>query len=171
MYPRNSCLLGLLAMMEMRAHTVSRLRRDLRSMLEAAPSPQLWLLALRCEAALPGGAHRVQVPLLSVSVAVSVVFPCTRSVTTHYNRQIALRLKWLGDHRPCMEIDLHVHDVLIKCVLQALFERALSAKQTQQCALLWRAYIGYELQRGRPEAARRVFLRAIHACPWCKVWE
>ena len=62
-YPRNSCLLGLLAIMEMRAHTVSRLRRDLRSMWEATPSPQLWLLALRCEAALPGGAHRVQVPL------------------------------------------------------------------------------------------------------------
>lgn len=59
--------------------------------------------------------------------------------------------------------------MLISLVLQALFERALSAKQTQQCALLWRAYIGYELSRGRPEAARRVFLRAIHACPWCKV--
>jgi hypothetical protein len=56
------------------------------------------------------------------------------------------------------------------CLLsQALFERALSAKETQQCALLWRAYIGYELSRGRPEAARRVYLRAIHACPWSKV--
>lgn len=60
-YPRNSELLGLLAIMEVRAHTVSRLRRQLRSMLEATPSPQLWLLALRCEAALPGAAHRVQV--------------------------------------------------------------------------------------------------------------
>ncbi len=54
------------------------------------------------------------------------------------------------------------------CV-QALFERAVSAKGTQQCALLWRAYIGYECARGRGEAARRVFLRAIHACPWSKV--
>lgn len=60
-YPRSSGLLGLLATSEMRAHTVSRLRRDLRDMSELAPSTQLWLLALRCEAALPGASHRVQV--------------------------------------------------------------------------------------------------------------
>jgi hypothetical protein len=54
-------------------------------------------------------------------------------------------------------------------ITQALFERAVAAKGTAQCALLWRAYIGYEAGRGRAEAARRVFLRAIHACPWSKV--
>ena len=61
------------------------------------------------------------------------------------------------------------HAVITRALcVQALFERAVSAKGTQQCALLWRAYIGYEHGRGRAEAARRVFLRAIHACPWSK---
>lgn len=61
MYPRSSQLLGLLAWAEVRAHTVSRLRRDLRALCGAdAPSPAAWLLALRCEALLPGAGHRVQ---------------------------------------------------------------------------------------------------------------
>lgn len=55
------------------------------------------------------------------------------------------------------------------CCVQALFERAVAGKGWGQCALLWRAYIGFEAARSRPEAARRVFLRAIHACPWSKV--
>jgi hypothetical protein len=62
-YPQCGTLLGLLALAELRAHTVSRLRRDLRRMIEGAPSAQLWLLALRCEAQIPGASHRVQVSL------------------------------------------------------------------------------------------------------------
>ncbi len=53
--------------------------------------------------------------------------------------------------------------------MQAVLERALASKGGQQCGLLWRAALGFELSRGRPEAARRVFLRGIHACPWSKV--
>ena len=52
---------------------------------------------------------------------------------------------------------------------QAVLERALASKGGQQCGLLWRAALGFELSRGRPEAARKVFLRGIHACPWSKV--
>jgi len=55
------------------------------------------------------------------------------------------------------------------CNLQAVLERALASKAGQQCGLLWRAALGFELSRGRPEAARKVFLRGIHACPWSKV--
>jgi len=33
--------------------------------------------------------------------------------------------------------------------------------------VLWRCYIGYELNIAHdPSAARRIFFRAIHACPW-----
>ncbi len=53
--------------------------------------------------------------------------------------------------------------------VQAVLERALASKAGQQCGLLWRASIGFELLRGRPEAARKTFLRGIHACPWSKV--
>ena len=35
---------------------------------------------------------------------------------------------------------------------------------------MWRMYLRFEAARGRPEIARRIFLRAIHACPWAKVW-
>ena len=53
--------------------------------------------------------------------------------------------------------------------MQAVLERALASKSGQHCGLLWRASIGFELLRGRPEAARKTFLRGIHACPWSKV--
>ena len=52
--------------------------------------------------------------------------------------------------------------------LQRLFERAVNHKQTRQSPLLWRCYLAYELHRGRPESARRIMLRAVHACTWCK---
>ncbi|KAK9820400.1 hypothetical protein WJX72_009973 [[Myrmecia] bisecta] len=108
-YPRNAELLGMLGFLEQRAHTMSRLRLTLRAACEATSSPLLWLMAIKCEAPLPGP-HRVQ----------------------------------------------------------ALFEKALACKGSRACPLLWRAYLAYELARGRADAAKRVFLRAIHICPAAK---
>ncbi len=51
---------------------------------------------------------------------------------------------------------------------QAL-ERAATAPATRGNPLLWRVYLAHELAAGRPDAARRVFLRAVHACAWAKV--
>lgn len=34
--------------------------------------------------------------------------------------------------------------------------------------LVWRVYQAYELAAGRPDAAKRVFFRAVNACPWSK---
>ena len=56
--------MALLSALEMRAHTVSRLRRDLRALCDGSPSPQAWLMAARTEAQLAGSAHRVQVGVL-----------------------------------------------------------------------------------------------------------
>jgi len=39
----------------------------------------------------------------------------------------------------------------------------------RSCPLLWRCYVEAELSFGRPQAARRVFLRAIHECPGSQV--
>ena len=61
MYPASARLMALLSILEMRAHTVSRLRRDLRALCDDSPSPQAWLMAARTEAQLAGSAHRVQV--------------------------------------------------------------------------------------------------------------
>ena len=60
-YPRSATLAGMLADCERRAHTASRLRRELGLMCEETAAVALWLLALRSEALLPAGAHRVQV--------------------------------------------------------------------------------------------------------------
>ncbi|XP_024528275.1 protein NRDE2 homolog [Selaginella moellendorffii] len=49
-----------------------------------------------------------------------------------------------------------------------VFERALDACGSQHSVLLWRLYVAYELAQNNNEGARRVFFRAIHACPWSK---
>ena len=51
---------------------------------------------------------------------------------------------------------------------QALLERAVGAPATRSSPLLWRVYVAHELAAGRPDAARRIFLRAVHACAWAK---
>lgn len=53
--------------------------------------------------------------------------------------------------------------------IRGLFERAL-ANDTVRCSVvLWRWYIAYEVYiASNPFAARRIFFRAIHACPWSK---
>jgi len=66
MYPRNPELLAALAEAEFRAHTPSRLRRDLAAASAAAPSPFTWLLALRCEAQRAAATLRLQASLFSV---------------------------------------------------------------------------------------------------------
>lgn len=50
----------------------------------------------------------------------------------------------------------------------AVFEAALALPSLSGCALLWRRYLAHEVGRGAAEAARRVYLRAINACPGCK---
>lgn len=53
--------------------------------------------------------------------------------------------------------------------IHGLFERALSNDRLRHSVLLWRCYIAYEIDiASNPSAARRVFFRAIHACPWSK---
>jgi hypothetical protein len=51
--------------------------------------------------------------------------------------------------------------------IRGLFERAVSNDILCSSVVLWRCYIGYELNIAHnPSAARRIFFRAIHACPW-----
>ncbi|XP_024385096.1 uncharacterized protein [Physcomitrium patens] len=53
--------------------------------------------------------------------------------------------------------------------IRSLFERALETKATQTSVVLWRAYLAYECKINRNiESARRIYFRAIHACPWSK---
>ena len=53
--------------------------------------------------------------------------------------------------------------------IHSLFERALADDKLQKSVLLWRCYLAYEAEIAcNTSAARRVFFRAIHACPWSK---
>ncbi|EHA8588963.1 protein NRDE2 [Cocos nucifera] len=53
--------------------------------------------------------------------------------------------------------------------IHGLFERALANDKLQKSVLLWRCYLAYEADIAHnPSAARRIFFRAIHACPWSK---
>lgn len=53
--------------------------------------------------------------------------------------------------------------------VRSLFERALENAVTQQSVVLWRIYLAYEFDiNHNADAARRVYFRAIHACPWSK---
>ncbi|XP_023745641.1 uncharacterized protein LOC111893790 isoform X2 [Lactuca sativa] len=50
-----------------------------------------------------------------------------------------------------------------------IFERALSDNMLKSCVLLWRLYLSYEIHVTRDmSAARRIYFRAIHSCPWSK---
>lgn len=53
--------------------------------------------------------------------------------------------------------------------IHALFERALSDDRLQDSVILWRCYIAYEVHVVcNSTSARRIFYRAINACPWSK---
>ncbi|XP_019430339.1 PREDICTED: protein NRDE2 homolog isoform X1 [Lupinus angustifolius] len=53
--------------------------------------------------------------------------------------------------------------------IRGLFEKALSNDRLCSSVVLWRCYIVYELDIAHDaSAARRIFFRAIHSCPWSK---
>ncbi|KAJ0264325.1 hypothetical protein HA466_0026970 [Hirschfeldia incana] len=53
--------------------------------------------------------------------------------------------------------------------IRGLFERALAQDTLNSSVILWRCYIAYEIDVAHnPSAARRIYFRAINACPWSK---
>ncbi|KAG8378654.1 hypothetical protein BUALT_Bualt07G0007800 [Buddleja alternifolia] len=53
--------------------------------------------------------------------------------------------------------------------IRGIFERALEDEKLHSSVILWRCYIEYERSiTCNFSAAKRVFFRAIHACPWSK---
>ncbi|KAJ0987304.1 hypothetical protein J5N97_005660 [Dioscorea zingiberensis] len=53
--------------------------------------------------------------------------------------------------------------------IHVILERALANDKLQKSVLLWRCYLAYEADIAHdPDAARRIFFRAIHSCPWSK---
>lgn len=51
--------------------------------------------------------------------------------------------------------------------IRGLFEKALTNDMLRSSVLLWRSYIAYEIDVAQnPSSSKRIFFRAIHACPW-----
>nr|CCA15011.1 hypothetical protein PITG_00210 [Albugo laibachii Nc14] len=49
-----------------------------------------------------------------------------------------------------------------------LFEQMVECSQSQQCALLWRLYLRFEVAMGKIGAAKKVFYRGLSVCPWSR---
>ncbi|RAL46346.1 hypothetical protein DM860_015339 [Cuscuta australis] len=53
--------------------------------------------------------------------------------------------------------------------IRRFFERVLANEKLCNSVIIWRSYIAYELDiTCDTSAAKRVFFRAVHACPWSK---
>lgn len=51
--------------------------------------------------------------------------------------------------------------------IRGLFERALEDGKLHNSVIIWRCFIEYERSvAGNIPGAKRVYFRAIHACPW-----
>jgi len=74
---------------------------------------------------------------------------------------------------PSIVLEMISFEIRRGCAQRArgVLERALQRAETKHIPLLWRAYMDLEVDNGRPDAAKRVFYRAINGCPGSKaVW-
>jgi len=148
-FPDCAALLTTLTAAEMRCSAWTRLRRELDTAAAAAQSLPSWLQALRVEAqSTPDGlgaasAHRVRA-LLERAASSSSTFSSSSSASAAAASAAAYAPHGDGDGGAAV---------------------AAAAGATP---LVWRVYQAYELAGGRPDAAKRVFFRAVNACPWSK---
>lgn len=137
-YPKSAEFAALLVRLERLGHTAARLRSQLLALCARSPSPQLWALAFAAEAARPGG--HVHLPNLFERALTS--FAATPSSPAGGSAATPSSSGSSGS---------------------SSFAAALSS-----CVTLWGVYLQHEAAAGRADAARRLFLRALHQCPGSK---
>jgi hypothetical protein len=182
LYPHSRGLLQLQVALDHACLTLSGLRRQLASLLEMNPSPGLWAVALQAEALRPGGRVRLGVLFeraLSAPTALqwhqqerlqrqrntrawdaacADLAPPPRQPgqqdgqgQAQQQRQQLLQQPVTAQGRAAVLQDLSVWD---------------GYRGWGHCeAGLWQQYIQHELDLGRLDAARKLFLRAVHAMP------
>jgi hypothetical protein len=160
LFPASAALLQLLVAHESAGHTFTQLRRELRSVLEQHPSPQVthkhsvaecmagWgrsgsccccrcLCHVACRLLQFAGLRLG--PLLALQPATQPALPaCLLSPQV-----------WLA----MLAVEVTTHSPA--AVVQATLERAVASPSGTSCPLLWRCYMRFEAYRGRPEAVRR----------------
>ena len=145
-FPASPAALAEISAQELHVSAQNRLRRYLDLAFQRGQNPLLWYLALRVE----NSNGRKQ----------------ARGGKWEHDR-------WRATFERALAADLSTagaesQDGADVCAIERPPLLMLAAGRGAQTPLLWRCYLGAELAVGRPTAARRVFLRAVNACPWDK---
>lgn len=53
--------------------------------------------------------------------------------------------------------------------IASLFEHAIESTTTASCPALWRFLLHYFLSQNDHANAEKIFIRAVHSCPWNKL--
>jgi hypothetical protein len=173
LYPHNPALLSLLAALEAAGFTLARLRRELHALRESAPGPALWLAALRAEAVRPGGRGRIRGMLeLALSGepeagpprALPGPPPLPRAGPPAPGAPDPSGANgewvWPGGGEGATTAGAGPDG--------ALAFWGASPAAAASCAPLWHLALRWEVSQGRADAARKLLLRAAHACPGSK---
>lgn len=180
LYPRSQPLLQLQVTLDHACYTLSGLRQQLAALLEAQPSPGLWTVALQAEAMRPGGRVRLGV-LFERALATPTVLQWHQQERLQRQRKKqawAAALAAAGMRQQAgaasaaaeQQQALLMQPVTAQGSAAALLDVAVwdGYRGWGHCAGLWQQYIRYELGLGRLDAARKLFLRAVHAVPGAK---
>jgi len=140
-FPDCAALLTILTAVETRCSAWTRLRRELDTAAAAAKSLPSWLQALRVEAqSTPDG--------LGAASAHRVRALLERAASSSSSSSSFAAAAATAAYAPHGDGD--------------------GGAVAGATPLVWRVYQAYELAGGRPDAAKRVFFRAVNACPWSK---
>jgi hypothetical protein len=177
LYPHSKALLQLQVGLDHACYTLSGLRRQLAVLMEVNPSPGLWAVALQAEALRPGGGVRLGVLFERAlaaptflqwhqherlqrqrtrqawATACAAVLPAQQQQRGQQQQQELLMQPVTAEGSAAALLDLAVWD---------------GYRGWGHCAGLWQQYMQYELGLGRLDAARKLFLRAVHAVPGAK---
>jgi hypothetical protein len=183
LYPNSQPLLNLQVWLDHSCHTLAGLRRQLAALADLNPSPGLWGIVLQAEGLRPGGRVRLRALF---ERALAAPTPLTWHQQQRLQRQqqqhawdaALAELPALPQQQQQQEAE-GKDDQRQRRLLAAATAASEAAAQLElplqdsyrgwgSCGSIWLCYIQFELSLGRQEAARRLFLRALHECPGFK---
>jgi hypothetical protein len=185
LYPQSNTLLQLQVALDHACLTLSGLRRQLAALLEMNPSPWLWAVALQAEALRPGGRVRLGV-LFERALAAPTALQWHQQERLQRQRNTRAWDAACADLAPPPRQQVQQEGQgRAQQQRQQLLQQPVTsqgrAAVLQDLAVwdgyrgwghceagLWQQYIQHELGLGRLDAARKLFLRAVHAMPGAK---
>jgi hypothetical protein len=181
LYPHSLALLQLQVRLDQAFCTLAGLRQQLAALAVMSPSPGLWWVALQVEAARPGGHGRL-LGLFERALAAPTSLQWQQQERAQRERrqqawaaagfpQGAAKSAADATEQRERHQQLLLQPACAAAAAAALLDAALADGYhgwASCCAGLWQAYTQHELAAGRLDAARKLFLRAVHACPGSK---